>query len=121
MVFLVLVFCVQAPLLLFIMVMSLSCIVWFLIVGQWYVNLTVILCWLSWFFVARSFVWLVSMLLIVILTVMSSLLVASMLLILLSPFSCAAISLIVLWMAVAHVLLKFVYDVFGLLCCEHLA
>lgn len=45
----------QAPLLLFILVMSLSCIVWVLIVGQWYVNLTVILCWLSWFFVARSF------------------------------------------------------------------
>lgn len=57
------------------------------------------------------FLWLVSMLLIVILTVMSSLLVASMLLILLSPFSCAAISLIELWMAVAHVLLKFLVKI----------
>ena len=65
-----------------------------------------------------SFVWLVSMLPIVTLTVMSSFSVASVLLILLSPLFCAAISirsLIVLWIAVARVLLASLVKV--PLCC----
>ena len=58
-----------------------SCILRFLNVGRWYLNFMDVLFWLIWLFMVLSFVWFVSMLLIVTRTVVICLSVVSVLLV----------------------------------------